>query len=1011
MKSAFESIVRHPTLGVFGLLLALGLGLLAIDRTQVQLMPTYKVDFATIHAEWTNASVEGMDEQVARHLDRIANSVAGVSQVFTTSTDGFVRLYVELDPKADTDAVIDRLEQALLDTPDLPAAIDPPVLRRYDASERIGHLVLYGPVEEESLVALKTHVLSRLQENGVSRVAFTGADPRPLLIEVDPTKAHDIGITLDKIATLLQANLSGSNTFTMVNRENAALTVRGVPQRHATLGAIPLGPKWNGLQLSDIATIGPAPAGSASRIVFPKGNGFFAEFRRGPNDDIIDLTRNIENTIDQLRSELPKTLTLQLYGMESHQIRDRIALLAKNGLLGVLLVFLVLYLFVGLETAFWVGIGIPTAFALSFVLMNLTHQTFNMVSVFTMVMIVGILVDDGIVVAEEISRRKSALMGVARTWVPVTISTVTTMVSFLPILLLTDEIGTYVSAIPWFVCVALLASLAECFVLLPNHMHHGRLIRSLPDLPGRAAARRAYDWFLTQPLRRFFARIARWPSLILATSLVLLVLPLVLVVTGELKFMFWLNPHSNFVFAHVTVPAGTDGDVMDQVFADIWAAADAASLTLSDSDASVLRTTFATTGRHFNRPETLGDPDKGSVLIELKDQDGQRIAPLQFLKTWQSHLPPQPEGISVEMTERLQGLRGPPISIEVSGQHVQDVRRAAQSVARQLESLPSLRDIRASANADRLEFVFAANDTPNILGIAQTDVVSDVTLALNGLHSRGVWDGRDPVEWQLRFAQDGPIHSTLDQIVFDPSRALRLSDVVEGDFQRAFSRLQRRNGKITLNVTAYHDPDILSLEAVRTRFQEDIAPAITADFPVELNQTGHIRARDTSLSQVATAFVVGLSLIYAVLALTMKSFLSPLLVMALLPFGTAGALLGHYLMGYTATLLSLVALVGLYGVLVNDTILLFQEVQHQRRKSLDWFDAVHRGFSVRLRAILLTSATTILGLSPLMLEQSYQAQFLIPIAITIAFGLGTSTLILFVLVPAFAAIFDTSNRS
>jgi multidrug efflux pump subunit AcrB len=292
-----------------------------------------------------------------------------------------------------------------------------------------------------------------------------------------------------------------------------------------------------------------------------------------------------------------------------------------------------------------------------------------------------------------------------------------------------------------------------------------------------------------------------------------------------------------------------------------------------------------------------------------------------------------------------------------------------------------------------------------MLGLETADVQADVFNALRGQFGEQALPTGEQIKWQVRYKIEGSIADTLDAVPVSAGSALRLSDVVDADFDRAMTQIRRRDGKVSVEVTGYNDSEVISLADIRSHITDEIIPKISADFDVDSDQGGHIRTQDKTMQQVAMAFALGLGLIYTVLSLKMRSFVTPLLIMGILPFGAAGMILGHFILEYTLTLLSIVALVGLFGVLVNDSILLFDEIQSRRENGEDWRSAVHSGYSHRLRAILLTSITTILGLLPLLLETSYQAQFLVPIAITISFGLGVSTLASFFLVPAAIAVF------
>jgi multidrug efflux pump subunit AcrB len=292
-----------------------------------------------------------------------------------------------------------------------------------------------------------------------------------------------------------------------------------------------------------------------------------------------------------------------------------------------------------------------------------------------------------------------------------------------------------------------------------------------------------------------------------------------------------------------------------------------------------------------------------------------------------------------------------------------------------------------------------------LLGFRSSEIETGILNSLNGQFGEQILPTGDTIKWQVRYKVEGPLDKALEAISVNSSSVTSLRDAIDVSYRRSVTEIARRDRKVSIEVTAYNEPNIMSLARARQYIMDEIIPSISADFDVRIDQGGHIRTQDQTMFQVMMAFMLGLGLIYIVLSLSMRNFIAPLLIMGIMPFGAAGMILGHLLLGYTLTLLSIVALIGLFGVLVNDSILLFDEIQSRRKDGEDWRSAVHLGYSHRLRAIVLTSVTTILGLLPLLLETSYQAQFLVPIAITISFGLGAATLASFFLVPAVVSAF------
>lgn len=991
----------HQTFGVLGVFLTFMCGLFALSELRVQLMPEYVVTHAVVRADWPGVSAEGMDDQVGRHLDRAINAVSGVAEVYTTSYQGGVYIWVELDQNAQAERVLDVIERRISNIPELPDDMDPPVLERPQPSVVAGRMVVYGPMGNKAMLDLSEHINQRLRDAGVSRFNLYGTDEKRWFIEVDPLKAAAHGLDLPVIDQAIRQSLETGPAFQVETNTGQPMIVKvRAPAAH-DLRQIDLSAHANGILLGDIAEIAEDDRLPNVRNLFRAEDGFFYEFLRGPDEDALTLTQNLEATVATLRAELPDQVTLQLFDMEVYQIEDRLRLLAQYGGSGLLLVMLSLYIFVGLRAAFWVGIGLISTFSIAFGLMFVTGQTINMVSAFTMVMVIGLLVDDSIVVAESIERYGGKFDGVARTFSPVFVSSLTTIVAFGPIIILQDEIGAYVTAIPAFVCVAIIASLIECYVLLPNHMAKRTVMDRLPTLPGRAGAQERYQAFLAGPFRRALARIWRNPGFALATGVMVLAVSGLLMASQAVPFKLWLNPQSNTVYAHVTLPAGEVPERMDVVFADIWAAADQAAAQFGSGQGDVIRTTFGVAGRHYGSRERR-TPEKGSVLVELLDQDGFRLPPDQFVTEWRAAFGTAEEGITVEFGERQLGLRGPQLWVDLRSESLTELRLASQDLVTRLRAINGLQDVRIQTTGQKSEMTIQPLSDVHLLGERPSDIVEDVERALRGLYGTSPREtGRD-VRWRVAYQITDDVDGVLQMV----DRDTALADLVETAFYRAPDQIRRREGHINNSVTAQIIDDDLSLFDVKTLLREDLLPEITADYDVTVSIDGQVRTQDQLLMQVLIAFGLGLFLIYSTLAIAMRNFAAPLIVLAVIPFGAAGMVFGHFLLGHSVTLLSLVALVGLMGVIVNDSVLLIDEIKHSRSDGqISWLDAVCDGYSVRLRSVLLTSVTTVLGLLPLLTATSYQAQFLIPIAVTISFGLVAATLASLILIPASYSIF------
>ncbi len=1015
--------VNHRTASNIAMILILAIGLASLYSLNVQLFPTYEVNKIRVKVIWRGASVGAMDRLVGHVLDTTLNGVRDVKSVRTSSYTGMTYSTVRFKDDADMQIALSDVQSAVASISTFPKDISPPVVTLRTPSEHVARVLVSGPFSDAVKREIGDKIIKRFRANGISNVVMWGAPKLNLYIDVDPLLARQYGSDVETITAAVRRAIH-KNPGGSFEAGNSTVTTR-MDSTHdiKTLNDILISGSNGQFKIGDVAKISISPPKRQSRAVFREGNGFFLNFYRNPSEDSIKIADKVRETVAEIKAEYPSTISLRMYDVRADQIKDRLSLLGENAALGLALVAITLFIFLSFRAALWVVVGIPTAFAASFILMWATGQTINMISAFAMVMILGIIVDDAIVVAENIVTQQGrsltpaqgAFQGANAMWRPVFTATLTTIAAFAPIIFLTDSIGSYVKAIPYFVCVALIASLAECFFLLPGHMRHGgKIVNGKPKVSAiRARLDRGFMWFVNVPFAKMIDLVFRMRYISIMIAVGFVGIAVFLTATNSVRFQFWLNPQSNFVYANFSLSPGSSGEETKQAVEKLWQGLSKVEKDLGYKPYGLVKATFGLTGRTLSWGTRPNDPAVGAVLVELEDDGGSRISSKEFVAKWRKAMPQIAGLVSLEISQNRTGPDGADVDVTVKAQGADNLKRAVAKLEAALRDIDGVQNVRNSLTGTSTELQFALSRTGIERGFSGQDVGRQIFSGLTGQKADRIANGDGFLDVIVRYqtrnqsgVEIGNVEDVLSYFPLSNASGTKASffDVASLSYGHSETILRRRNGALTASVKANVDRKKVEATAVWKKLDNSVLPAISSDDDVKFSYEGKRKERKRALGEISLALGVGIIAIYCILAWSMESFLLPLAIMLVLPLGASGAVIGHYVLDYKVTMLSLVAVVALFGVLVNDSIILFEEIRHRKRSGENLRTATVKGYASRFRPVFLTSITTVVGLGPLIFETGYQALFLVPIAITITWGLAFATLMSFFLVPATIAI-------
>ncbi|QTF91794.1 efflux RND transporter permease subunit [Halomonas sp. BM-2019] len=1008
--------VHHRVAANLVMLVMLLGGALGIARMNIQFFPTFALDVVSVRVVWSGASAEDIEQGITNPLEQRLRSLDGLKRMTSTSAQGIANITLEFHEGTDPVLALDDVRQQVDSFTNLPADAETPEVSRLARFEPVARLLVHGDLAPQELRQLAQRFEDELLFAGIDRVEITGLPAQQISIEVPAERLQGLGLSLGEIAERVEG-MSRDLPAGLLGQRDSARELRSLQQRRDALGFEDL-PILSGdrvqLRLGDIATVRQEPREGQVELAYRGHPAAELVLQRAEAGNSLAAARVLDDWLTEVRPTLPPSVELEVYDESWQLIDERISLLLVNGASGLLLVVILLYFFLPARVALWVAIGIPTAFMAALGVFWGIGGSINMMSLFALIMALGVIVDDAIVVGEDADAHyrageapRHASAGAARRMLwPVVASSLTTVAAFMPLLMVGGVIGNILGDIPIIMICVLIASLLECFVVLPAHLRNAFVPRArAPRLGGIARLREGFevrfDAFRQGPFRRFSALTLRHRGATLACALALTLVTAGLLAGGRLGFTFFPSPESSVVYANAGFVAGTDR-------AKVAAFVDHLQATLEETDRELGGGLVKLAVSRYGTTLEGGSPGRsadevGSLMIELISPDDREVRNAAFIRAWRERIA-LPAGLdALSITERAAGPPGRDINVRLTGEDALALRLAADTLAQAMSGLSGVLDTEDDMPWGREQLVYRVNAYGEALGLTTAELGRQLRTAFDGQVVQIHQAGADEIEVRVQLPREQRERlATLSGLAvrLPDARQVPLTQVMELDHRQGFEALRHADGQLAVEVTAELDTAVTSAEQVRESLSAELLPALARDHHLHYSFEGRAADQRETLADMRLGLLVGLGLMYGVLTWVFASWSLPLIVMAIIPFSLVGALLGHWAMGIDLTILSLFGLFGLSGIVVNNAIILVSFYREQRERGLAIDEALNEAVVQRVRAVLLTSLTTIGGLLPLLFETSLQAQFLIPMATSIAFGLGGSTLLVLLVTPA-----------
>ncbi len=990
---------------------------------KLEIFPETSLDTITITVEYPGASPSEVEEGVIQKIEENIAGLAGIRRVDSKATEGLATIIIEVVKGWDLQKLLDEVKSEVDRITTLPDESEKPVVRETTRRTQVLWVALFGDAPEASLKAIAQRFKDDITAlPGVTVAELMGVRDSEIHIEVSEQTLKRYNLTLKSVANAVaqgSLDLPGGS----VKTEGGEILVRAKGRKYLAkeYHDVPIitRPDGSKVTLGEIADI--KEGFQDTQELFARFNGKPAaliQVYRVADQNALDVASEVKEYIDKVRPELPAGVSVDFFSDRSKVLKSRIDLLLRNMIQGLIVVVVVLGLFMSARLSFWVTLGIPVSFLAAIWFLPFADVSINMISLFAFIMVLGIVVDDAIVVGEQVFTfreegmppMQASIEGTNIIAKPVIFSVLTTVAAFMPLLMASGMMGKIMLNIPVVVIAVLMASLTESLFILPSHLA-GAKVKARKKGEEKLSVR-LLRRFIRGPYAKALDLCLRWRYATLASGIVVLMVALGLVAGGYIKFTLFPVVEGDILTANLELPAGAPPEDTIKVVSQLETAA---QKVLADADKkrpagseplhkyTVSLVGISTGGRasHAGGSSTTGG-NLGTVFVELLEGEKRNMTTKDLVNQWRKQTGPVPEAESLTFTGELFSP-GNPIEVHLSAPSEDELIKASDDLKEKLATYTGVFDIADSFTPGKWEMQLKLKPAARSLGLTLQDLAQQVRYAFYGAEALKIQRNQDEVKVLVRYPEaERRSLSDIQQMRIRTASGdeVPFSQVAEVTMTRGYTSVDRANRRRVIKVTADVNPDQANASELRAWLEKSVLPDMAAKYPgLRYTMEGAGREERESLSDVLTGFVIALFLIYALLAIPFRSFSQPIIVMAAIPFGLVGALAGHFIMGMGTSLLSLFGMVGLTGVVVNDSLVLIDAANRLRDAGMTPGEAIREAGPMRFRAIILTSLTTFGGLAPIIFERSLQAQFLIPMAVSLGFGVLFATGVTLVLIP------------
>ncbi|RCU49508.1 AcrB/AcrD/AcrF family protein [Corallincola holothuriorum] len=1018
---------RHPTAANLLMLSMILVGLMVIPTIKRETFPEFESDFVQAQIVQPGAAPQDAEENLCQRMEDAVDGLSDIEEVRCEAVEGMATLTLKLNSGTDISRMLLDVQTQINAVKDFPDEAEPPVVTELSRTKPVMDVALVADLPASELKAYAEQLKRRIKlEAGVKLVTINGFSDHQILVELSLTDIRRLGLSVGDIADKLRRQNVRLPSGT-IETHDKNLLIRFDEQKvtPAALAETVISSNTDGgiVRLGDVAVLTDRFELDEEHVLFDGKPAAILSISKNKEEDVLKVKEDLLRLLDEIRPNLPAGVTLQTTNDMSSLVSDRLSMMIKNGLQGVFLVFLTMWLFFSLRYSFWVAMGLPVAFLAAVAMMPLFGLSINVMTLVAFLMAIGIMMDDAIVIAESIAshvergmeRSEAIVAGVKKVAPGVLSSFLTTVFIFSSLLFLDGQMGNVLKVVPLTLLLILTISLLEAFLILPNHLSHALSKNSDGDAPRgiRAWFHQHFEAFRNNQLVNAVEWVVKWRYGFLGAIIALFLLSLSLVAGGAVKFIGFPELDGDIVEARVVLPPGATLMETKTVVEKIVAAAEKVDERFSAEEVDQSYVQHLTEKFNFNNDAKETGPHVATVRLDLLSAELRQGSIHEFIRQWREETGELAAPLSMVFKQPEMGPAGRAIEIRIRHDDLYLLKQVSTEVQQYLSNFQGVYGLLDTMRPGKEEILVTLRPGAEVYGIDGQMLASQLRGAYFHQTADEIQVGPENIQIDVKLAKAdaAKLSNLLNFPINVGDKQVPLASLAEIAFQRGFVRIERIDGLRTISVLGDVDVSQANTNEVLQLFRNELMPQLLAKHPgLRIEFEGEVKESAKTGSSMGKGFLLGLFGVFAILSLQFKSYLEPVTVMVAIPLALIGVLWGHLLLGYSLSMPSVMGFVSLAGIVVNDSILLVQYIRHHVEEGDSVHEAVVQASRERFRAVFITSMTTAAGMLPLMLETSLQAQVLKPLVISVVFGIFASTALVLFMVPAFYSVLDDFGK-
>lgn len=1010
------------------MLMLLVTGGITILNSTVEIFPDIDPHTITVTVPYPSSTPDEVEEGINRRIEEAVTGIEGVEKIRSTAAEGAGTVSIELSDGSNDRDVLDDIKSAVEQIQNFPPEdAEAPQISDTDTLTSVITIAVYGKASERSLRELAYRIRDEITAlESISIATVSGIRDYEIGVEISEYALRKYQLSFEQIAAAVRnfsINLPGGIIRT--HDQEILLRADGQAYRKADFSQITVltNPDGTILRLGDIGTVTDGFESVNQYSLFNGQPAAYITVSRVGNQQVLDIEANIQDYVNNL--SLPTGVKATTWSNRAENLRARVELLVRNGLMGLILVFAVLVLFMELRLAFWTTMGIPISFLGAFLIIHSVGGTINMISLFAFILVLGIVVDDAIIVGESIYNKReqglpaisAAIEGLREVLAPVSIGILTTLLAFAPLLYIKGDLGQILWSIPVVVISVLLMSLLEACLILPAHLNYPQRHQVPGTLPYlQAKLRRFLELIITHLYTPLLHFSIRRPYIIIATAIAILLVFSGLIKGGHLQIVFFPPIDADTISAKVRMPSGTTANATEKVIQRMLAAVERVrkdydqrmegeQSIIRNISASVGSTPFSGRGGPGANKSSATGSHLGEVKIELMRGELRPFKASTIESDWRQQIG-EIAGAEINFRSSILSAGGD-VNIELSHSDLAQLLQATEHLKQALRQYAGTSEVKDTFDIGKPELQLSVKKSGLVAGLTLRDLARQVRQAYYGAEAQRIQRGRDEIKVLVRYSESER-HSLVSihnmRIRLQSGQAVPFHTVAEINQARGYATINRADRHQIVTVSAKVDKNTGNTNKINDNLRQFVTE-LQRDIPgLFYSFEGKEKERNESISSLTKGLSIALFVIFAVLAVQLRSYTLPLIIMSVIPLGFVGAAIGHMVLAFPISFFSMFGLVALTGVVINDSLILLDMINRLQAQGMAVNQAIIKAGQRRFRPIIFTTLTTCAGLGPIINEKSLQAQFLIPMAISLAFGVAFATSITLVIVPALVKI-------